>query len=268
MKNQFYFLSTVILSLAIFVSSCGREQMSQNIQNEIKNTEFCHMLEEWGKLFCAKIDSNYSATVNFSLTDASNKYHIVFQDKNFTLNENTADRANFAFRSSINHYNKIYNGEITGFTSVGRENISDTTPLDIEMYSAVTDHLMNDVLFFVQRFFNASPHDKVILKKEHARIVHGSYAIPLFYQRSESIGVRSAWYQIEKGQQVNETGDTNPFPQYFIITKGQGYAKIGNDTLKVKSNESYYIAPGLEHIFWNELEEPIELIFLAWGKGA
>lgn len=127
---------------------------------------------------------------------------------------------------------------------------------------------MNDLLFFIQRFFNSSAHDKVILREEHSRMVHGAHAIPLFYQQSDDIGVRSAWYQINKGEKINEPGDTNPFPQYFIVINGKGFAKIGLDTVSIKKNESYYVAPGQDHIFWNESEEPIELIFLAFGKGA
>lgn len=144
----------------------------------------------------------------------------------------------------------------------------DSTPLDGEIYKPAASHLMNDVLFFVQRFFNTSPHEKVTLKKENSRIIHGSHAIPLFHKHNNDTAIHNTWYLISKGQQVNGPGDTNPFPQYFFITKGHGYGKNGNNTIEVKANESYYIAPGLEHIFWIKVKEALELIFLAWGKGA
>ncbi len=268
MKLQVIFFSAILLVLFANTTGCRHQESQQEIQSQGNNAALDVILKEWSTSFADKIDSNYYAVVNFSATDNDAAWHIIFRNKAFTLHENLHDSANFAFKSTLEHYNKIYRGEMTGFTSVGRENMSDSTPLDGAMYRPVTNHLMNDVLFFIQRFFNTSPQDKVILKKENSRIVHGSSAIPLFYQQNDDIGVRSAWYLIEKGNQVNKPGDTNPFPQYFIITKGQGYAKIGNDTIKISANESYYIAPGLEHIFWNESDEPIELIFLAWGKGA
>jgi len=146
--------------------------------------------------------------------------------------------------------------------------MSDSTPLDFDFHKPVTDNPMNDFMFFVQRFFNPSPNDKVVLSKEKSRIVHGGHAIPLFYQKTDKMGVRSAWYQINKGQQVNEPDETNPFPQYFIITKGMGFARIGKDTLRVKENEAYYIAPEHDHVFWTDSEKPMEMIFLAWGEGA
>ena len=99
-------------------------------------------------------------------------------------------------------------------------------------------------------------------------MVHGGHAIPIFYQKTEEIGVRSAWYQINKGEQVNEVGDTNPFPQYFIINTGKGLAKIGKDTIHLNPGEAHYVPPNHDHIFWNEFEEPLIMIFIAFGEGA
>ncbi|MEA1886138.1 MAG: hypothetical protein U9N72_02880 [Bacteroidota bacterium] len=145
--------------------------------------------------------------------------------------------------------------------------MSDPTPLSADFHRSVTGNMMNDLMFFIQRFFNTSPYDKLELTKEHSRIVHGGHAIPIFYRTSDEIGVRSAWYQVNKGQQVNEPGDTNPFPQYFIVIRGNGFALIGNDTVRIKENEAYYIEPGSNHVFWTESEDPMEMIFLAWERG-
>jgi hypothetical protein len=61
--------------------------------------------------------------------------------------------ANFTFKASLDHYNKIYRGEITGFTSIGRANMSDSTPLDFDFHNPVTDNPMNDLLFFCSTIF-------------------------------------------------------------------------------------------------------------------
>jgi mannose-6-phosphate isomerase-like protein (cupin superfamily)/putative sterol carrier protein len=254
--------------LIIFaITSCNNEQSLQS--KEVKqDRNLNEVLTSLGSPFVKKIDKEYQAIVNFTITDSEISKHIIISEGQFQVYDSLNADANFTFKSSLEHYNKIIRGEITGFTSMGRANMSDSTPLDFEFHKPVTDNPMNDLLFFVQRFFNPSPNDKVILSKENSRIVHGGHAIPLFYQMTDQIGVRSAWYQIEKGQQVNEPGDTNPFPQYFIMIKGVGFARIGQDTLRVKENEAYYIAPGLDHIFWTDSEKPMEMIFLAWGEGA
>lgn len=268
MKKSASLLVKTTFLFSFIVLSCNSEKSIQKFQTQQVDVGLDLILNNWSNSFCNKIDSSYNGIINFTMTDKDLAYHIIIKNNNYTLVEGTNDNSNFTFKSSFAHYNKIYRQEITGFTSIGRENISDKTPLDVDVHKPMTSNVMNDILFFVQRFFNTSIHDKVILKEEYSRIVHGAHAIPLFYQKNDDIGVRSAWYLINKGQKINEPGDTNPFPQYFIVKKGQGYAKIGNDTLKIKENESYYVAPGLDHVFWNEMEEPIELIFLAWGKGA
>jgi mannose-6-phosphate isomerase-like protein (cupin superfamily) len=267
MKKPIFHFKKVFILLSIILFSCSYND-GQDIQSQEKDIELDTILKSWGNTFCEKIDSSYNAIINFTETENDSACHIIITNNQYHLYEGLNDNANFAFKSSLDHYNKIYRQEITAFTSIGRENISDKTPLDVEFYKPITDNLMNDVLYFVQRFFNTSAHDKVILKEEYSRIVHGGHAIPLFYNKSDDLGVRSAWYLINKDQRINEPGDTNPFPQYFIVIKGQGFAKIGNDTLIIKENEAFYVAPGLDHVFWNESEEPIELIFLAWGKGA
>jgi mannose-6-phosphate isomerase-like protein (cupin superfamily) len=81
-------------------------------------------------------------------------------------------------------------------------------------------------------------------------------------------GFRSAWYLIKKGERLNEPGDTNPFPQGFIFISGEGFAKIGEETVPVRAGEAYYIPPGSDHVVWTESDQPLELIFLAWGEGA
>ena len=162
----------------------------------------------------------------------------------------------------------MFRGEMTALTSMGQANSADLIPLIPSLNFPVTDNLLNDFLFFSQRFFNINLYDKVKLGLENSRVVHGGHAIPIFYQKNNNIGVRSAWYQINKGEQVNEVGDTNPFPQYFIITAGKGLAKIGNDTINLNAGEAYFVPPNHDHLFWNEFEEPLIMIFIAYGEGA
>lgn len=117
---------------------------------------------------------------------------------------------------------------------------------------------------FYSAFSTPRSTKKITLGQSHARLVHGAWAIPLFYHA----GFRSAWYQIEKGQRLNEPGDTNPFPQAFIFLTGSGFVKIGENIEEVEPGRAYFIPPGTEHIVWNEEDEPITMIFLAWGEKA
>ena len=263
-------LSILLLFLIIGCANNSKKENREIIVKKPKTPTFelDYMVEKWSESFVSKIDSTYEATINFYLADSSEACHVIFSSNKFELVKNSTDNYNLSFSSTKDHFNKIFRGDMTAMTSMGQATSSDPIPLNFDIQKAISDNATNDFLFISQRFFNNTPYDLVKLGPEHARIVHGGLAIPIFYQRTDDIGVRSAWYQINKGEQVNEPGDTNTFPQYFIITQGQGYAKIGNDTIEVKKNEAYFIPPNYDHVFWNENDEPIIYIFLAWGKGA
>jgi mannose-6-phosphate isomerase-like protein (cupin superfamily) len=256
--------------IIILIFGCNNKPNDNGIIDSNENLELKVILEEWANNYLNKIDKDYKAIINFSLTDSDENWYLDINDLKFTLKKGKIDTANFSFKSTLSHYNKMYNGKITGLTSMGQATSKDKIPLIPQIHKPVenSENALNDFLFFSQRFFNSSPYDKIVLKEENSRIVHGGHAIALFYQKTNDIGVRSAWYQINKGEQVNEIGDVNSFPQYFIVTKGSGFAKIGNDTIKIKLNEAYFVAPENDHVFWNESDEPLNMIFIAWGKGA
>jgi len=242
------------------------EPLENSIDPQDRALKF--LLDRWALAFIEKIDSNYQASINFQLSDSTNQYHVNIQHQGFEVLPGFHPFPNFTFESTLEHFNKIYQGEMTALTSMGQASSADPIPLVPNLLKPVKDNLVNDFLFFSQRFFNSTPYDLVKLGETHSRIVHGGHAIPIFYQKSDDIGVRSAWYQINKGEQVNEIGDTNPFPQYFIINSGNGFAKIGSDTISIQANQAYFIPPNSDHVFWNEKEDPLIMIFLAWGKGA
>ena len=170
------------------------------------------------------------------------------------------------FKFSKEILTQIYTGEMTGLTAIGREKMSDKTPLDFELgpETQITPSLLNQFYKFIQHFFNPTNPEKIIIDKSHSRMVHGAWALPLFYHT----GFRSAWYQIEKGQKLNEPGDTNPFPQAFIILSGKGYAKLGDNTVNLRAGEAYFIPPGSDHVVWTDQDAPLCLIYLAWGDNA
>lgn len=81
--------------------------------------------------------------------------------------------------------------------------------------------------------------------KDHARIVHGGYAIPIVYDE----GLRTGWYRVEKGMIINEKEEqqTNPFPTLVIAIKGKGQAKIGDREYSFEDGDAYYIDKNVYH---------------------
>jgi mannose-6-phosphate isomerase-like protein (cupin superfamily) len=169
-------------------------------------------------------------------------------------------------RMSSGTLQEIYRGHITAFTAGAKGTGSDTAPLEMDI-NQPAEHLLNakgTILEFLQHFFMLGSPERTTLREESSRIVHGAHVIPLYYAE----GFRSAWYKVKPGQHLNEPGDTNPYPQAFIIISGRGHAKIGDSEVEVQAGESYYIPPHSDHVLWPQDDQELVIIWLAWGQGA
>ena len=161
---------------------------------------------------------------------------------------------------------RIYRGEMTAFTAGGKASGADVAPLEVKFHAAAEQLAdpKGTMLGFLQHFFTRERPERILLGEAHSRVVHGAHAIPLYY----ASGFRSAWYMVKDGQRLNEPGDTNPFPQAFVIVSGRGRAKIGDAEVEVQSGESYYVPPDSDHVLWPAPGESLEVVWFAWGEGA
>ncbi len=224
-------------------------------------------LEDWTESFWRKVPDDYSLTVQIDVHPGPTSWHIVVEPgRRVELGEGDHPNAQVVFSTTEETLQRIYEGKMTALTAAGKARMSDSAPVEFRLGEGVelTPALKAKLFFFVQSFFNRSTPERILLGEERARKVHGAHAIPLFYHP----GFRSAWYLVKKGERLNEPGDTNPFPQAFIFISGEGFAKIGEETVPVRAGEAYYIPPGSDHVVWTESDQPLELIFLAWGEGA
>ncbi len=215
------------------------------------------------RAFQNKIDKDFVLTVQIDIDESS--WHVTAKDETVAVLKGSHPHPHVTLITTADTLQRIYQGEMTALTAAGKARVSDPAPLDWEVPADldVTPALQANVYFFIQHFFNVATPEKIVLGEQHSRVVHGGHVIPLYYYP----GFRSGWYLVKKGERINEPGDTNPFPQAFVVIEGQGMAKIGDDTIPVKAGESYYIPPGADHVIWTE-QGPLILIWLAWGKGA
>lgn len=172
----------------------------------------------------------------------------------------------FRFATDLGTFRRIAEGDLTGMTAMGQARPSDPTPLDMDPGPGADDVEDVRALFFqvAMHFFNPTVPGHVELGEEHARVIHGAPGVALFYHE----GFRSGWFHVGPGQQLNEPGDTNPFPQTFVIIGGAGTATIGGDTISVQSGRAYFVPPNSDHVLWPEEGGHVELIWIAWGEGA
>jgi mannose-6-phosphate isomerase-like protein (cupin superfamily) len=222
------------------------------------------ILSEMTKKFSKKINDEFKLKVQFYIKDSDENFYLIIKDGKTNLEKKENTRADAKFFTTTQTLEDIYTGKMTAFTAAGKAHISDEAPLDFKFASDFKPENLKDAYYFLIHFFNRHEPEKISLGEKHSRVIHGAHAIPLYYYP----GFRSAWYQINKEQKMNEPGDTNPFPQAVIIIEGEGKAKIGDKKITIKANESYFIPPNSDHVFWTEKEQSLVLIWLAWGEGA
>jgi mannose-6-phosphate isomerase-like protein (cupin superfamily) len=242
-------------------------QMSWGQGRDAKTSDVGKILETMAEVFKSKIDEDYSAIVQFDIRDKEESWHVIVEEgRKVSVGKGPHEQAAFFVITTLDTLRLIHEGKMTAMTAAGKATGADHAPLDIELAEGLefTPEIKTQFFTFLYHFFNPTVPERILLGEEYSRVVHGANVVALYYHP----GFRSAWYLVKKGEKLNEPKDTNPFPQAFIFIEGEGFAKIGDKTIKVKAGESYYIPPDSDHVVWTESDKPLILIYLAWGEGA
>ena len=230
-------------------------------------SEFAEMLHEFAAAFSETSPRDTAFTVQLEISPPGEFWHVSIQAEGTVhLHPGTHEAPAMTITMSKETLARIYEGKMTAFTAGAKGSGADSAPLELEFHAAAEQlpDPKGTMLGFIQHFFVRERPERILLGEEHSRVVHGAHAIPLYY----ATGFRSAWYKVKEGQTLNEPGDTNPYPQAFIIVSGQGRAKIGDAEIPVRAGESYYIPAGSDHVLSPAPGESLEVIWFAWGEGA
>lgn len=221
------------------------------------------ILGDFTKSYIEKTENLVDFKFGFKVNES---YYIVNikKDRSFHISQSSESLEIFSFVTDINTLEKIHSKEMTAMTAMGREYWDDKTPLDFINPEKIPENI--NIFKFIFSYFILDQPEKIKLKKEYARIVHGGYAIPMVYDE----GLRTGWYKVEKGMIINENENqqTNPFPTLVIAIKGKGKVKIGDEKYNFEDGDAYYIDKNVSHSFWTDEEEGLEFIIIMYGEGA
>lgn len=230
-------------------------------------TDVHRMLQDMADGFSRKISGDLALRVQLEIQQGPGPWHVIVEPRcRVTVAPGPDPQSHVILVMTERMLRKLYTGQMTALTAGAKASVSDPAPLEYRLGpgQSFSPQLYADMLYFLQHFFTCTEPERIVLDESYARKVHGANAVALFYQP----GFRSAWYQVKKGEQLNEPGDTNPFPQAFVFISGVGWTRIGEKTLPVRAGEAYFVPPGSDHIVWTDEEEPVTLLWLAWGEGA
>ena len=185
------------------------------------------------------------------------------------LKEGLPDDPVFIYVVDAETLKKIRRGQLSALTAMGRATAKDSTPMDITFMEGFSPNetVSEEIVPFTFHFWTIGFPEIVRFGKEsNTRVVHGANVAVLYYQK----GLRSAWYQMKKGQHINKSKEeqTNPFPTLVVFTKGLSQARIGGQECKIQAGEVVFIPAGVSHEFWNNNEDPAEFIIIMFGEGA
>jgi mannose-6-phosphate isomerase-like protein (cupin superfamily) len=249
-----------LIALAMF-------SMSASGENDGAAPNVAGMLREFAAAYSDVAPERAAIVVQLTIAPPGKTWQVVVDDTGRAdLQEGPSEAAVMTLEMSESTLRTIYNGGMTAFTAGAKGSGADTAPLEMEIHPRAESlqSPKDTLLDFIQHFFVRERPERIVLREESSRVVHGAHAIPLYY----ASGFRSAWYVVKGGQRLNETGDTNPYPQAFVVISGNGRAKIGDVEVEVRGGESYYIPPNSDHVLWPAPGESLELIWFAWGEGA
>jgi len=163
-------------------------------------------------------------------------------------------------------FDKLISGEWNGMTAAGRSSMSESAPLDFCLPEGKQpdEEILQMMYHFLTHFFSKDYPTITELGRNHARKVHGGNAVPIAYGH----GIRSAYYTIQKGEQINED-ELDPWNQVFTVIDGSGKALVAGEEIELVKNMSVHVPPETEHIVKKEEgEDDLELLWIAYGEKA
>jgi mannose-6-phosphate isomerase-like protein (cupin superfamily) len=225
------------------------------------------ILRAMAKAYDGKTRPREPIAVSFDIDDGAEVSHLVLRPGEAARIEsgNCADSA-FTIVTTTEILRKMAEGRLSPLTAMARETLHQPAPLDVRLPAGVSlsPELYHRIVRFAQRFFNPLPGERIRIEESASRVVHGGHVVALF----ADVGFRSAWYLLRPGDRLNGPGDTNPFPQAFVIVSGSGTAQIGDVAHRLQANEAYYVPPGTQHTVRPSPDEELTLVWMAWGEGA
>ncbi|MEF8832030.1 MAG: cupin domain-containing protein [Candidatus Thermoplasmatota archaeon] len=196
-----------------------------------------------------------------------NHFLIKLEDDNVEVEDfDTENRWDLSLMMSEKTFEKLNSGEWNGMTAVGRSSMSESAPLDFRIPEGeqLNDETLQMMYHFLVHFFSKDYPTVTELGRKHSRKVHGGNAVPIAY----GDGIRSAYYTIKKGEQINED-EEDPWDQVFTVIGGSGKAFVDGEEIELKKNISMHVPPNTEHIIKKEKgDDELELLWIAYGEKA
>ena len=186
-----------------------------------------------------------------------------------TVSAGEPDVPAFVYVTDSATFARIASGDLHALTAMAQARASDPTPMRVETVNGFEMDAAgrNAFLSVSFHFFTTGQPEIVSFGPEHARLVHGGEAVPIYYSER----LRTAWYGIAPGQHINaEPGDqVNDFDSLVVVIKGgSARARLGGQEVPLADNQAILVPAGMTHEFWNPGDERAAFLLIMFGETA
>ena len=215
-------------------------------------------LVKLSELYQEQYKTKKPVQIGFKLTDTGEEASLIFHNK-ITIKADTSDAIVILTMQSTT-FQQMIEGKAYFSALIGRSRMSDIRPINVEIRIPERfPEALEAVKSLMNGFFIPGRVKIRKLNKEYAGSAHGAKPIPIAYWD----GLRYSWYHVPAGAVLNKEGERDPYPQAFLILKGNGVLELEEESLLVESGKVYYIPPNGLHKLYSETD--IEMTWLAWG---
>ncbi|MBW1296659.1 cupin domain-containing protein [Aquimarina litoralis] len=162
----------------------------------------------------------------------------------------------------------IYEGTINALTAQGKAFAGDYTPMSVREMDGFTPSEIDDsnLNAFSFHFWTKGFPEIIPFKESTTRKAHGSNFTIFYYEK----GLRTAWYRILPGERVRDDAreQAAPFPMLGVTIKGTIEGEVDGKRITVSEGNTVFIPANVNHKWWNEKDEAVEVILIMFGKGA
>ena len=184
------------------------------------------------------------------------------------LEDGLPNEPTFMYRAEYSALKAIFNGEMNALTAQAKAFSTDYAPLDV---LEINDYKPNEddnsaMNAFSFHFWTKGFPEVIPFRADATRRAHGAGVTIFYYQK----GLRTGWYNILPGERVRQDAreQAMPFPMMGVMIKGTAKGIVDGELVTVSEGNTVFIPANVHHKWWNETDEPVELILIMFGEGA
>lgn len=174
----------------------------------------------------------------------------------------------YIYRAEVKVLKAIYNGELNALTAQAKAFSSDYAPLEVKEINNYqpTEEEDGKLNSFSFHFWTKGFPEVIPFRPSATRKAHGAGATIFYYEK----GLRTGWLTMMPGDRVREDAreQAMPFPMMGVLIKGTAKGIVDGEPITVSEGNTVFIPANVHHKWWNETDEPVELILIMFGKGA